>query len=53
MIDTTAHGNAASGEDDAAQKLKAKLAAERSMQEYYDDCKFDDGVSSFVDFVQS
>ena len=25
----------------------------RTLQEYYDDCKFDSGVSSFTDFMQS
>ena len=35
------------------QKVKARASRERSLQEYYDDCKFDEGVSSYTDYMQS
>ena len=36
-----------------AEQLKAKLAKERSLQQYYEDCKFESEVKSFTDFMQS
>ena len=42
-------------EEAATQKSKvnARVSRERSLQEYYEDCAFDSGVSSFTDFMQS
>ena len=36
-----------------AEQLKAKFAKERSLQQYYEDCKFESEVKSFTDFMQS
>ena len=47
MIDTTQSST------NTSSTVNAKVSKERSLQEYYEDCKFDDGVSSFTDFMQS
>ena len=36
-----------------SEQLKAKFAKERSLQQYYEDCKFESEVKSFTDFMQS
>jgi len=33
--------------------IHARTHMERTLQEYYDDCNFESGVSSFTDFMQS
>ena len=48
MIDTTQ-----SSHNTTSTTVTAKQSKERSLQEYYEDCKFDEGVSSFTDFMQS
>lgn len=45
MIDTTGEGE--------SQKMQAKASKERTLQEYYNDCAFDSGVTSFTDMMQS
>ena len=34
-------------------KATARVSRQRSLQEYYEDCQFDQGVSSFTDYMQS
>ena len=35
------------------KQIKARAHKERTTQEYYSDCQFDEGVSSFTGFMQS
>ena len=52
MIDTTAQEEAQEVQE-VQQKVNARVNRERSLQEYYEDCKFDEGVESFTDYMQS
>lgn len=54
MIDTTgAQKKTETAEEVQKKKLKARLSREKTLQEYYEDCKFDEGVSSYTDYMQS